>query len=146
MARYRLYVHREVDEWLSKHLQLSRRADWLLAELSARGVAGRPKGVAGPAREVVDLPGQRWRRSGLGGFDYYAWWFEAGDSAPFPPDSRVVRAVRPHDVMAPLAGGDLAAYAERGLDDLQPLSDEQSAVVRGSARVRLAVGHPGTGK
>ena len=48
--------------------------------------------------------------------------------------------------MAPLAGGDLAAYAERGLDDLQPLSDEQSAVVRGSARVRLAVGHPGTGK
>src|SRR5438093_10287868 len=138
MARYRLYVHREVDEWLSKHLQLSRRADWLLAELSARGVAGRPKGVAGPAREVVNLPGQRWRRSGLGGFDYYAWWFEAGDSAPFPSESRVVRAIRHHDLMAQLAAGDPADFTERDFDDLQPLSDEQSAVVGSSARVRLA--------
>lgn len=146
MARYPLFIHHEVDEWVHQHRSLGRRADWLLAELAARGFAGRPKGVVGPARLVGDLGGHRWRRSGLGGFDYYAWWFEAGDASPFPPDSRVVRAVRPHDLIAPLAVGDPADYAPRSFEALEPLSEEQVAVVCSPARVRLAVGHPGTGK
>ena len=146
MARYPLFVHPDVDAWVEDHPNLRRRADWLLAELAARGVAGRPKGVVGEAREVGDLTGHRWRRSGLGGFDYYAWWFEAGGSAPFPPASRVVRAIRPHDQVEPLALGDPARLHERGFEQLEPLTDEQAAIVRAPARVRLAVGHPGTGK
>lgn len=146
MARYPLYVHHEVGAWLGQHRSLERRADWLLAELAARGVAGRPKGVIGPAREVVGLPGHRWRRSGLGGFDYYAWWFEAGEATAFPAGSRVVRAVRHHDLLSPLTLGEPAEYAPRPFEALDPLTDEQAAVVRPGARVRLAVGHPGTGK
>lgn len=146
MARYPLYIHREVDRWLEQHPSLQRRVDWVLAELAARGVAGRPKGLVGPARDVLGLPGHRWRRSGVGGFEYYAWWFVAEQGTPFPPGSRVVRVIRQHDVVEPLALGDPADYAERAFEQLEPLSVEQAAVVRNRARVRLAVGYPGTGK
>jgi hypothetical protein len=146
VARFPLFVHHDVDTWLTKHASLARRTDWLLAELATRGLAGRPKGVVGPAREVLGLEGHRWRRSGLGGFDHYAWWFEVGDETPFPAGSRVVRAVRQHDRMGPLNVGASADYAERDFVKLQPLNEEQAAVVRSPARVRLAVGHPGTGK
>lgn len=146
MARYPLYVHHEVDAWVEQHPSLRRRVDWVLAELAARGVAGRPKGLIGPARDVRGLPGHRWRRSGIGGFEYYAWWFEAGQGAPFPPGSRVVRAIRHHDVVEPLGLGEPVAFTERAFEQLEPLSDEQAAVVQQRARVRLAVGYPGTGK
>jgi hypothetical protein len=146
VARYPLYVHPEVDAWIAEHPGLRRRADWLFAELAARGVAGRPKGVVGDAREVGGLSGHRWRRSGLGGFDYYAWWFEAGQAAPFPASSRVVRAIRPHDLVEPLAACAPDRFRQRRFEQLQPLTDEQLAVVRSPAQVRLAVGHPGTGK
>ena len=146
VARFPLFVHHDVDAWLTQHTSLARRTDWLLAELAARGLAGRPKGVVGPAREVLGLDGHRWRRSGLGGFDHYAWWFEVGDETPFPAGSRVVRAVRQHDRMGPLDAGASADYAERDFVKLEPLNEEQAAVVHSPARVRLAVGHPGTGK
>jgi hypothetical protein len=141
-----LFLHADVESWLARNPTLRRRADWLFAELAARGVAGRPKGVVGPSREVVDLPDHRWRRSGLGGFEYYAWWFEAGADAPFPAASRVVRAIRPHDEMGLLGADDPTSYNVRPFGSLQPLNDEQQAIVSAPARVRLAVGHPGTGK
>ena len=146
VTSFPLYLHADVESWLASNPTLRRRADWLFAELAARGVAGRPKGVVGPSREVADLPDHRWRRSGLGGFEYYAWWFEAGAGAPFPLASRVVRAIRPHDEMGILAADDPANYSERPFGSLQPLNDEQQAIVSAAARVRLAVGHPGTGK
>jgi hypothetical protein len=96
---------------------------------------------------VVDVPKARWRRSGVGGFHYYAWWFPTTDwdgvqGAP----SVVVRAVRHHDEMRPLAAGDAGGYFPRRFADLDPLTEEQAEVLRSPARIRLVVGQPGTGK
>ncbi|MCC6178935.1 MAG: hypothetical protein IT305_26810 [Chloroflexi bacterium] len=126
---------------------LRRRVDWLLFELTTRGDAGRPKGIVGPSALVVDAPSVRWRRSGVGGFHYYAWWFPAGgwDSID-DPSTIVVRAVRHHDEMRPLGAGSPTDYEPRAFDQLDPLTDEQRQVLSSGARVRLVVGQPGTGK
>jgi hypothetical protein len=146
MPAHALMVHPDVDAWVRERPDLRRRIDWLLFELTTRGEAGRSKGVIGPAARVVDQPDARWRRSGVGGFHYYAWWFPTG-GAGAPVDNGVaVRAVRHHDEMRPLAAGDLQAYVPRRFGDLEPLTEEQERIVRSPARVRLVVGQPGTGK
>ena len=58
----------------------------------------------------------------------------------------MVRAIRPHDLVEPLASGGPDGFRQRAFEQLEPLTDEQLAVVRSPARARLAVGHPGTGK
>jgi len=147
MSAHPLLVHPEVDSWLLTRPDLRRRVDWLLFELTTRGEAGRPKGIVGPSSEVSDAPRLRWRRSGVGGFHYYAWWFPAGGwDGIDDPRTVVVRAVRHHDEMRPLAAGDPATYQPRAFDALAPLTEEQQQVVTSSARIRLVVGQPGTGK
>lgn len=147
MPAHTLLVHPDVDEWRRTQPDLRRRVDWLLFELTTRGDAGRPKGIVGPSAQVADAPAVRWRRSGVGGFHYYAWWFPAaGWDGIDDPRTIVVRAVRHHDEMRPLAAGTPEVYQHRGADELDPLTDEQRAVVAADARIRLVVGQPGTGK
>ena len=77
MPGHTLLVHPDVENWMHAQPDLRRRVDWLLFELGTRGDAGRPKGIVGPAALATDAPAVRWRRSGVGGFHYYAWWFPA---------------------------------------------------------------------
>ncbi len=141
-----LLVHPDVDAWVRQRPELRRRVDWLLFELATRGTAGRPKGIVGPAARLTDAAGSRWLRSGVGGFHYYAWWFSASGWDGVADGTIAVRTIRDHDDMAPLAGGDGAAYRPRAVDDLDPLTEEQASVLVTPARVRLVVGQPGTGK
>jgi len=147
MPGHTLLVHPDVDDWMHAQPDLRRRVDWLLFELTTRGDAGRPKGIVGPSALVSDAPDLRWRRSGVGGFHYYAWWFPASGWDGID-DGRtiVVRAVRHHDEMRPLAAGSPGTYLERNLAELDPLTSEQREVMADQARVRLVVGQPGTGK
>src|SRR6266542_3945706 len=106
MPGHTLLVHPDVEDWMHAQPDLRRRVDWLLFELSTRGDAGRPKGIVGPAAQATDAPAVRWRRSGVGGFHYYAWWFSAADwDGIADPRTIAVRAVRHHDEMRPLAAG-----------------------------------------
>jgi hypothetical protein len=147
MLGHTLLVHPDVDEWMHAQPDLRRRVDWLLFELGTRGDAGRPKGIVGPAALATDAPAVRWRRSGVGGFHYYAWWFPAtGWDGLDDPRTIVVRAVRHHDEMRPLAAGSPATYVPRTLGDLEPLTQEQRQVISTQARIRVVVGQPGTGK
>jgi hypothetical protein len=147
MRGHTLLVHPDVDDWMHAQPDLRRRVDWLLFELTTRGDAGRPKGIVGPSALVTDAPALRWRRSGVGGFHYYAWWFPAtGWDGIDDGRTIVVRAVRHHDEMKPLAAGSPGTYLERNVGELDPLTAEQREVVSADARVRLVVGQPGTGK
>lgn len=147
MTGHTLLVHPDVDNWMRNQPDLRRRVDWLLFELTSRGDAGRPKGIVGPSALVTDAPALRWRRSGVGGYHYYAWWFPAtGWDGIDDGRTIVVRAVRHHDEMKPLAAGAPETYQERSLDELDPLTEEQREVIAAEARVRLVVGQPGTGK
>jgi hypothetical protein len=147
MPGHTLLVHPDVENWMHAQPDLRRRVDWLLFELSTRGDAGRPKGIVGPAAQATDAPAVRWRRSGVGGFHYYAWWFSAADwNGIDDPRTIAVRAVRHHDEMRPLAAGSPDIYQFRPLDDLSPLTEEQRKVLATPARIRLVVGQPGTGK
>jgi hypothetical protein len=147
MSGHTLLVHPDVDDWMRAQPDLRRRVDWLLFELTTRGDAGRPKGIVGPSALVSDAPALRWRRSGVGGFHYYAWWFPAtGWDGIDDGRTIVVRAVRHHDEMRPLAAGSLETYSERSLGDLDPLTDEQRQAMSAEARVKVVVGQPGTGK
>ncbi|MCC7369091.1 MAG: AAA family ATPase [Chloroflexi bacterium] len=147
MTGHTLLIHPDVDDWMRNQPDLRRRVDWLLFELTSRGDAGRPKGIVGPSALVTDAPALRWRRSGVGGYHFYAWWFPAtGWDGIDDGRTIVVRAVRHHDEMKPLAAGAPTTYYERSLDELDPLTDEQREVVSADARVRLVVGQPGTGK
>jgi hypothetical protein len=147
MPGHTLLVHPDVDDWMHAQPDLRRRVDWLLFELGTRGDAGRPKGIVGPAALATDAPAVRWRRSGVGGFHYYAWWFPAtGWDGLDDPRTIVVRAVRHHDEMRPLAAGSPNTYQFRALADLDPLTQEQRQVISAPARIRLVVGQPGTGK
>lgn len=147
MSGHTLLVHPDVDDWMRAQPDLRRRVDWLLFELTTRGDAGRPKGIVGPSALVTDAPSLRWRRSGVGGFHYYAWWFPAiGWDGIDDGRTIVVRAVRHHDEMRPLAAGSPGTYSERSLGDLDPLTEEQREAMASEARVRLVVGQPGTGK
>jgi hypothetical protein len=147
MSGHTLLVHPDVDDWMRAQPDLRRRVDWLLFELTARGDAGRPKGIVGPSALVTDAPALRWRRSGVGGFHYYAWWFPAtGWDGLDDGQTIVVRAVRHHDEMRPLAAGSPQTYQERSLGELDPLTEEQRQVLAAEARLRLVVGQPGTGK
>jgi hypothetical protein len=147
MTGHTLLIHPDVDEWKRSQPDLRRRIDWLLFELNARGDAGRPKGIVGPSALVTDAPALRWRRSGVGGYHFYAWWFPAtGWDRIDDGRTIVVRAVRHHDDMKPLSAGTPDVYQERSLDDLDPLTEEQREVISAEARVRLVVGQPGTGK
>lgn len=147
MPGHSLLIHPDVDDWMHAQPDLRRRVDWLLFELGTRGDAGRPKGIVGPAALATDAPAVRWRRSGVGGFHYYAWWFPAtGWDGLDDPRTIVVRAVRHHDEMRPLAAGSPNTYQLRGLNDLEPLTQEQRQVIATPARVRVVVGQPGTGK
>ncbi len=123
MAGHTLLDHPDVDAWARARPDLRRRVDWLLFELAARGEAGRPKGVVGPASDVVDVAGARWRRSGVGGFHYYLWWFPTSAWDGAGGGAVVARAVRDHDEMAPLSAGDAHAYRPRTFADLDPLTD-----------------------
>ena len=147
MSGHTLLVHPDVDDWMRARPDLRRRVDWLLFELTTRGDAGRPKGIVGPSALVTDAPALRWRRSGVGGFHYYAWWFPASGWDGID-DGRtiVVRAVRHHDDMSRLAAGSPETYSERNLIELDPLTNEQREVMAAEARVRVVVGQPGTGK
>ncbi|MBA2448108.1 MAG: AAA family ATPase, partial [Chloroflexi bacterium] len=146
MAGHTLLVHPDVDTWVRGQPTLRRRVDWLLFELTTRGEAGRPKGIVGPAARVRGR-GERWRRSGVGGFHYYAWWFPTAEWDGLPSSSNVVvRAIRHHDDMGPLAPGRVADYRPRPFADLEPLTEEQDRLLRSSARVRVVAGQPGTGK
>ena len=128
MSGHTLLVHPDVDDWMRAQPDLRRRVDWLLFELTTRGDAGRPKGIVGPSALVTDAPALRWRRSGVGGFHYYAWWFPAtGWDGIDDGRTIVVRAVRHHDEMRPLAAGSLETYSERSLTELDPLTEEQRA-------------------
>jgi hypothetical protein len=147
MSGHTLLVHPDVDDWMRAQPDLRRRVDWLLFELTTRGDAGRPKGIVGPSALVTDAPALRWRRSGVGGFHYYAWWFPAtGWDGIDDGRTIVVRAVRHHDEMRPLSAGSPETYSERNLIDLDPLTEEQREVIAAEARVRVVVGQPGTGK
>jgi hypothetical protein len=147
MSGHTLLVHPDVDDWMRAQPDLRRRVDWLLFELTTRGDAGRPKGIVGPSALVTDAPSLRWRRSGVGGFHYYAWWFPAiGWDGIDDGRTIVVRAVRHHDEMRPLAAGSPDTYSERSLTELDPLTEEQREAMATEARVRLVVGQPGTGK
>src|SRR3954469_24513461 len=147
MSGHTLLVHPDVDDWMRAQPDLWRRVDWLLFELTTRGDAGRPKGIVGPSALVTDAPALRWRRSGVGGFHYYAWWFPAsGWDGVDDGRTIVVRAVRHHDEMRPLAAGSPNTYSERSLTALDPLTEEQREAIASEARVRLVVGQPGTGK
>jgi len=147
MPGHTLLVHPDVDDWMHAQPDLRRRVDWLLFELSTRGDAGRPKGIVGPAAQATDAPTVRWRRSGVGGFHYYAWWFSAAEwDGIADPRTIAVRAVRHHDEMRPLAAGSPDIYQFRALTELSPLTDEQRKAISASARIRLVVGQPGTGK
>ena len=147
MTGHTLLVHPDVDDWMRNQPDLRRRVDWLLFELTSRGDAGRPKGIVGPSALVTDAPALRWRRSGVGGYHYYAWWFPAtGWDGIDDGRTIVVRAVRHHDEMKPLSAGAPDTYQERSLDELDPLTEEQREVISAEARVRLVVGQPGTGK
>jgi len=147
MSGHTLLVHPDVDDWMRAQPDLRRRVDWLLFELTTRGDAGRPKGIVGPSALVTDAPALRWRRSGVGGFHYYAWWFPAtGWDGIDDGRTIVVRAVRHHDEMRPLAAGSPETYSERNLIDFDPLTEEQRQVMTAEARVRVVVGQPGTGK
>ncbi|MGE3267940.1 MAG: hypothetical protein AB7P40_04285 [Chloroflexota bacterium] len=147
MTGHTLLVHPDVDDWMRNQPDLRRRVDWLLFELTSRGDAGRPKGIVGPSALVTDAPALRWRRSGVGGYHFYAWWFPAtGWDGIDDGKTIVVRAVRHHDDMKPLSAGAPVTYQERSLDDLDPLTEEQREVISAEARVRLVVGQPGTGK
>ena len=144
MSGHTLLVHPDVDDWMRAQPDLRRRVDWLLFELTTRGDAGRPKGIVGPSALVTDAPALRWRRSGVGGFHYYAWWFPAtGWDGIDDGRTIVVRAVRHHDEMRPLAAGSPDTYSERNLIDLDPLTEEQRQVMAAEARVRVVVGQPG---
>ena len=146
-AGHLLLVHPDVDAWTRARPELRRRVDWLLFELTTRGEAGRPKGIVGPAARVGDVPSARWRRSGVGGFHYYAWWFPTNGWSGVPEARGVaVRAIRHHDEMRPLDAGPVDEYLPRHFADLDPLTEEQVQVIRSPARVRLVVGQPGTGK
>jgi hypothetical protein len=147
MSGHTLLVHPDVDDWMRAQPDLRRRVDWLLFELTTRGDAGRPKGIVGPSALVSDAPALRWRRSGIGGFHYYAWWFPAtGWDGVDDGRTIVVRTVRHHDEMRPLAAGSPETYVERNLGELDPLTDEQRQVIAAEARVKVVVGQPGTGK
>ena len=147
MSGHTLLVHPDVDDWMRAQPDLRRRVDWLLFELTTRGDAGRPKGIVGPSALVTDAPALRWRRSGVGGFHYYAWWFPAtGWDGIDDGRTIVVRAVRHHDEMRPLAAGSAQTYSERSLGELDPLTEEQRQVMAAEARVKVVVGQPGTGK
>jgi hypothetical protein len=147
MSGHTLLVHPDVDDWMRAQPDLRRRVDWLLFELTTRGDAGRPKGIVGPSALVTDAPALRWRRSGIGGFHYYAWWFPAsGWDGVDDGRTIVVRTVRHHDEMRPLAAGSPETYIERSLGELDPLTDEQRQVIAAEARVKVVVGQPGTGK
>jgi hypothetical protein len=147
LSGHTLLVHPDVDDWMRAQPDLRRRVDWLLFELTTRGDAGRPKGIVGPSALVTDAPALRWRRSGVGGFHYYAWWFPAsGWDGVDDGRTIVVRAVRHHDEMRPLAAGSPETYAARGLEELDPLTEEQRQVMAAEARVKVVVGQPGTGK
>lgn len=148
MPRYAVHLHPDVRAWAEANPRLRPRLEWLVAQLATRGQAGRPKGVVGVASQVADLPELRWRRSGVSGSHYYAWWCQAnGRGRPFPAQSIILRAVRHHDeTNAPLAVESAAAYRAADFHELRPLGEEQQAAVASPAAVRLLVGHPGTGK
>ncbi|MCC7107364.1 MAG: DEAD/DEAH box helicase family protein [Chloroflexi bacterium] len=148
MARFAVHRHPDVRDWTEQHPEQRARLEWLVAQLATRGQAGRPKGVIGPASHVADLPDRRWRRSGVSGSHFYAWWFQAdGHGGGFPEQSIVLRAVRHHDETSqPLSADPSADYDVADFHELHPLGQEQEAVVQSPAAVRLVVGHPGTGK
>jgi len=154
--RRRLWVHRDVLEWLQAPEtapQLVKRARLLLWQFFALGTPPQVKSVRGV--------GAGWLRSDLGGnhgHQYYLWWApqgarplaEAGHA--LGPNEAVVRAVRHHDDTdhaldpdGPEAWTELTARDLVG-DYALGLEPAQEAVLRATARVRLVRGQPGTGK
>lgn len=154
--RRKLWVHREVLEWLQapdSAPQLVKRARLLLWQFFALGTPPQVKSVRGV--------GAGWLRSDLGGnhgHQYYLWWApqgarpltEAGHT--LGPNEAVVRAVRHHDDTdhaldpdGPEAWTELTARDLVG-DYALGLEPAQEEVLRATARVRLVRGQPGTGK